>query len=60
MVFLFIGNGGRPAKIALHDPDDLMKELGSKGVVVKNKEETIREIAQNNNKENVEILNLIF
>lgn len=48
------------AKIALHDPDDLMKELGSKGVVVKDKEETILEIAQNNNKENVEVLNLIF
>lgn len=37
--------------IAEHQPEELMKELESKGVVVKDKEETIREIAVRNNKQ---------
>lgn len=48
------------AGIAQHRPDELMKELGSKGIIIKDKEETIRDIARNNNKEDVEILNIIF
>jgi hypothetical protein len=48
------------AGIARHDPDELMKEFESKGVAVKDGEESIRDIATNNNKEYVEILNMIF
>lgn len=50
----------RVAEVASHQPEELMKELGSKGVVVGRKEETIREIAARNGKQEVEILNLIF
>ena len=48
------------AGVARHDPDELRKELESKGIVVRDREETIREIAWSNNKEDVEILNMIF
>jgi hypothetical protein len=48
------------AGIAQHHPDELMKELGSKGIIIKDKEETIRDIARNNKKGDVEILNIIF
>jgi hypothetical protein len=48
------------ANVALHQPEELMRELGSKGVVVGHKEETIQEIAARNDKQGVEILNMIF
>jgi predicted MFS family arabinose efflux permease len=48
------------ANIAQHRPDELMKECASKGIVIKDKEETVREIARSNNREVVEILNVIF
>lgn len=48
------------AGIARHNPDELMKEFESKGVVVKDGKESIRDIATSNNKEYVEILNMIF
>jgi predicted HTH domain antitoxin len=48
------------ANIAEHQPEELMKELESKGIVVKDKEETIREIAVRNNKQGADILNAIF
>ena len=48
------------AGIAQHDPEELARELGMKGVIIKNKEETIHDIAVINNKQDVEILNLVF
>lgn len=48
------------AGMAQHKPEELMKELGSQGIVVNNKEETIHEIAVRNNKQDVDILNLVF
>ncbi len=48
------------ASVACHQPEELIKELKSKGVVVDRKEETIQEIAARNGKQNVEILNVIF
>jgi hypothetical protein len=48
------------ANAASHEPQELIKELGSKGVVVDREEETIREIAVRNGRQNVEILNMIF
>ena len=48
------------AGIAQHHPDELMKEFESKGIIIKDKEETIQNIAKNNNREYVEILNIIF
>lgn len=48
------------AGIAQHHPDELMKEFESKGIIIKDKEETIQNIAKNNNREYVDILNIIF
>lgn len=48
------------AGIAQHSPYELMKEFKSKDIIIKDEEETIRDIARNNNKEAVEILNIIF
>ncbi len=48
------------ANIAQHQPEELLKELESKGIVVKDKEETIQEIAVRNNKQGADILNAIF
>lgn len=48
------------AAVADHQPEELMKDLASKGIVIKGKDETIRGIAANNGKQNAEILSLIF
>lgn len=48
------------ASIAQHQPEELMKELQLKGILVKNKDETIQAIASRNNKPGVDILNAIF
>ncbi len=48
------------AVVAAHQPDELIKELASKGILIEGKEQTIREIAKANGKQNVEILDLIF
>ncbi len=48
------------AVVASHQPDELIKELASKGIVVAGKEQTIREIARANGKQNVEVLDLVF
>jgi hypothetical protein len=48
------------AVAAAHQPDELIKELASKGIVIENKEQTIREIAKASGKQNVEVLELIF
>jgi hypothetical protein len=48
------------AGVARHQSEELIKELGSKGIVVESKEETIREIAGRNGKQNAEILEMIF
>jgi len=48
------------AGIAQHNPEELIKEFESKGIVIKDRKETIRNIAADNKKEDVEILNMIF
>jgi len=48
------------ASIAKHNSDELMKEFESKGIIIKDGESTIRDIAVANNKDYVEILNMIF
>ncbi len=48
------------AGIARHQPDRLIEELASQGINISDKEKSIREIARENNREDVEILNAIF
>jgi len=48
------------AGIAQHNPDEPIREFESKGIVIKDREETIRNVAADNKKENVGILNMIF
>jgi hypothetical protein len=48
------------ANIAQHQPEELVKELELKGIVVKDKEETIHTIALRNNKQHADILKAIF
>jgi len=48
------------AKIAQHQPEELMKELELKGIVVTDKEEAIHKITVRNNKQDVDILKAIF
>ena len=48
------------ANVAEHQPEELMNELRSNGIRIERKEETIQEIAVRNNKQGVDILNLIF
>jgi hypothetical protein len=48
------------AVVAAQQPDDVIKELAAKGIVVQGKEQTIREIAKANGKQSAEILRLVF
>jgi len=48
------------ANVAEHRPEELMNKLGSSGIHIERKEETIQEIAVRNNKRGVDILNMIF
>jgi hypothetical protein len=48
------------AAVADHQPEEVIKDLTSKGLMIKSKDESIREIAVSNGKENSEILGLIF
>ena len=48
------------ALVAKEEPDNLIEKLGKKGVLVKNSEQTVQEIAVQSNKSGKVLLGLIF
>lgn len=48
------------AQAANHKPDEAMNILKSKGIYIENETQTVREIAERNNKASMDILDIIF